>query len=93
MGPGGRRDMSTSRETQDADSLWIETPFHGSRAHDTNRAGSVLHWRRVMITRAQPVFQDEGGNPERVEPLGDWSTFVICQVCVPASGANNDRRP
>ena len=85
--------MSSSRETQNADSLWIDTPFACSRAHETNRAGSVLHWRRVMITRAQPVFQDKGRNPERVEPLGDWSAFVICQVCVSAPGANNDRRP
>src|SRR5260370_38284235 len=92
MGPGSRGDMSSSGKTQDADSLWIEAPFQRSRAYDTNRTSSVLHWRRGMITRAQPVFEDKGGNAERVEPLSDWPTLVICQMGVPASGTNNDRR-
>src|SRR5712692_11268017 len=92
MRAGRSGEVATRRETQDADSLRIETPFRRSRAYDANRPGSVLHRRGVMITRAQSILQDEGRNTESVEPLGNGLTFVICQVRVPTSRANDNRR-
>src|SRR6266481_530780 len=44
----------------------------------------------MMIGRTETILQNEGSHTNRVEPLGDRSAFMICQVAVAASRTNDD---
>src|SRR5712664_633200 len=92
MSSRSRGDVSASRKSQNANALGIKCPLRRSGPYETNSSGRIQQRGWVLIARAEPVFQNECRNSERVEPFGDWATFMICQVCVPTSGTNDDRR-
>src|SRR5882724_6867327 len=90
MSSSGGSQMSARRESQDTDALRIESPLCRSGSHDTNCPRRVLQRRRVMITRTKPGLQNKCRNPDRVEPLGNWPTLVLCEMRVSTSGADDD---
>ena len=92
MSADSRREMSSSRESQDAEAFRIDFPFGCPRTHGANGARGVLQGSRMVIARTQPVSQHESSNANGVEPFGDGTSLVIGQVLVSAAGANDDGR-
>ena len=53
--------------------------FHFAALARTNpdRAAGVVEHRGMMIARAEAVLENEGGDSQSVEPLGDLFSFVL----------------
>src|SRR5439155_26497599 len=59
--------------------------------HRQNRARRVLQRRRMMIARSEPILEHERSNAQRVKPFRDRSPFVIGEMGVTSTRANDDR--
>ena len=85
--------MAARGKTHDPHMVGRHVPFRCSCAHDADCALRIAKFDRMVVPRAQPVFQNERGNPQRIQVVRDFTPFMIHrQRAVTASGANHNRQ-
>src|ERR1043165_3999028 len=84
--------MPARREAEYAYALRVNPPLGAAAAAGGVAGSRVLQGCRVVVTRAEPVLEDEGRDADCVQPLGDGPALVVCEVRVSAAGADDDRR-
>src|SRR5262249_9582468 len=95
VGTGRSDKMAACREADHTDAIRIDSPFRGLAANQTHGSLGVFQrpGRRLALPVAGPsgasVFENDPGHAERIQPLGDFSPFLVpSQVVVPAAGTN-----
>src|SRR4051794_27436702 len=83
--------MAACRETEDANLLRVDSPFRGSRAHGTNGPLAIHHGHWVHVTGGvHAIFEHEGGNAERIQPVRDIVALVRnSEVAVTSAGKDD----
>ncbi len=70
-------EMASGRKSHNADAVGIDGVFGGMRAHIANGALGIEQRNRMVIARAVAIGEDKGCHSAIVEPLGDFSPFII----------------
>src|SRR5689334_17957073 len=91
--------MATRRESHDADSLRIDSPFLRPSSHHTDGALRILErtTRRFSFgflgTARHAILEDNASHADRVQPCGDFFAFQLpVKVPVTAARTNQHRR-
>lgn len=87
-GAGG--EMTPGREADDAYALGVEIPFRCAGSDEAEGSLCVFEFDGVMIFGAQAVFENEAGDADAVEPLGDGFSLVGGEVHVSPAGADDE---
>src|SRR5947209_17984453 len=64
----GGGQVSSGRESPDADAIGLNPQLFGMGSHVADRSLCVSEFDRVMVLGSQPVLQHESRNAQRVEP-------------------------
>jgi len=87
-----RREVAAGREAEHSDATGIEAPFLCAGTDGANGALGVLKWAGVVVLGSEPILQHHTGDPDRVQPFGDFFTLVVHgQEPVAAARANDHR--
>ncbi len=93
MRRGRRGQMSACREAPDADALGVDVPLRRAGTYHAESALHILHRRRMMIARRQPVLKDKRRYSMVIEPAGNIAPLVSHgEINVAAARTNHNRR-
>ena len=93
VGRDGGGQVPAGREAEDPHALRVELPFVGAGPDGPDRPGGVLEHRWVLRLGPEPVFEDDPGHAQAVEPFGDRFAFVVGVAAVAAPRADHHRGP
>src|SRR5438046_7916764 len=86
--------MSSGGESHHADTVGNDGELGGTGANGANRALCIAKLDRMVVPRAEAVFQYERGNPHGVVPIGPLTAFVFHrQRTVAAARSDDDCSP
>src|SRR5262245_28115908 len=86
-----RCEMAASRETHHADPIRTHSKFCRAGPHDANRPQHVLQHRRMVISRADTVLDDESGDATGCEPARCLVALVVHgEMLIAAAGTHHD---
>src|SRR3954468_15747323 len=85
--------MPSGGESHHADAIGDDGELGGTRANGANRALCIAKLDRMVVPRAEAVFQYERGNGHGVVPIGPLTPFMFdCQRAVAAARSDDDCR-
>src|SRR5262245_10786867 len=91
--------MSARRKTDHPDSLWINAPFCGPAADETDSSLRVKLWAKgrlpsnISRTPRHAILEDNARDSHRIQPSHNFLTFELpIQVPVAPSGADHHCR-
>jgi hypothetical protein len=69
--------VSSGGKSHHAQAIRRDSELHGAGTHQANGALRIAELDGMVIARAQPVFQYEGGDAHGIEPGGDLAAFFV----------------